>query len=109
MGGLFASRIFVMHYSNKRIKPTTVCVIFSRKITHVTVIKRINLRFIDAMFVSCNLSSVVSVENKDPENKDLRPLKAGEKRKKKTPQHENEDPYKTKTPKNEKQRSPNTK
>ena len=40
-----------MYYSNKRLKPTTACVIVRRKNTYGTGIEQINCRFTGAMFV----------------------------------------------------------
>lgn len=48
---------FLMYYSNKRLKPTTACTILRRNLSHGTRKEQINRRFIDAMFVFCNLSA----------------------------------------------------
>ena len=58
-----------MHYSNKTLKPTTTCVVLSRKVTHVTGIKRTDRRFIDAMFVSSNLSVSATSHQHEPAQK----------------------------------------
>ena len=44
-----------MYYSNKLLKPSTACYYKKEKITYGTGIEQINCRFIDAMFVFCNL------------------------------------------------------